>query len=365
MTINAGHMQMNTVSNYQAMKSVIAVVVALTLTGCTSWIADQIAKAPGSDRTNYIIGKEARESFAEAYGFKQLDVEVGPPEARLALTVINPRDYGLEYQFHEYSNDTIEVDFELREPEQLGGARHPAKGTVIILPGMLQSRYTMTFWGVGLAQRGYRVVLADLRGHGESSGQYLTYGLVESRDTIQIIEALESAAIAEPPMVLLGASYGASTALMAAAESKQIDAVVAFAPFTDAASSIEHLARTMFPRLSRMISEKRMAAAIDQASEISGEDIRQARAIDVVDRIDVPVLFVHGREDTWVPPRNSFDLYRSANGSASLLVIPDAGHMDLPMRYDQFSDRVFDWLDKAVRDHAPAVTASAPRRRPE
>lgn len=329
--------------------------MVLALTGCTSWIAGQIARAPGPDNTNYIIGKEARESFAEAYGFEHLDVDVGPPEATLALAVINPRDYGLEYQFHEYRNDTIEVDFELRDPENLGEVREPLRGTAIILPGMLQSRYTMTFWGVGLAQRGYRVVLADLRGHGESSGQYLTYGLVESRDTVQIIEALEAAGLAEPPIVLLGASYGASTALMAAAESERIDAVVAFAPFTDAASSIEHLARTMFPRLSRMISEKRMAEAIDRASKIAGEDLRKARAIDVVDRVDAPVLFVHGREDTWVPPRNSFDLFQSANGSASLLVIPDAGHMDLPMRYDEFSDRVFDWLDEAA-----SVPASIP-----
>lgn len=352
---------MNTSYTHPLIRTFTIVTVAIALTGCTSWIAGQIATAPGPDRTNYIIGKEARESFAEAYGFQHLDVDVGPPEAKLALTVINPRDYGLEYRFHEYRNDTIEVDFELREPEKLGGTRQPAKGTVIILPGMLQSRYTMTFWGVGLAQRGYRVVLADLRGHGESTGQYLTYGLVESRDTVQIIEALESAAIAEPPVVLLGASYGASTALMAAADSKRIDAVVALAPFTDAASSIEHLARTMFPRLSRMISEKKMAEAIDRASAMSGQDIRKARAIDVVNRVDAPVLFVHGREDTWVPPRNSFDLFQSANGSASLLVIPDAGHMDLPMRYDEFSERVFDWLDEAVSVPAsiPAVTTAS------
>lgn len=348
---------MTNISNHKALKGVIAVALALALTGCTSWIAGQIATAPGPDKTNYIIGKQARESFAEAYGFRHLDVEVGPPEATLALTVINPRDYGLQYQFHEYRNDTIEVDFDLRDPEKLGRVREPFKGTVIILPGMLQSRYTMTFWGVGLAQRGYRVVLADLRGHGESSGQYLTYGLLESRDTIQVIETLESAAIIESPVILLGASYGASTALMAAAESKRIDAVVAFAPFTDAASSIEHLTRTLFPRLSRMISEERMADAIDRASEMSGQDIRKARAIDAVGRIDVPVLFVHGREDTWVPPRNSLDLYRSANGSASLLVIPDAGHMDLPMRYDEFSNRVFEWLDETVSKPSSAVTS--------
>lgn len=339
----------------------------LALTGCTSWISGQIVKAPGAGNTNYVTSRESREWFADAYGFHHLDIEVGPPEATLTATIINPRDYGLEYRFHDYRNNTVEVDIDLKEPESVGSEQEAVKGTVIVLPGMLQSRYTMTFWGIGLAQRGYRVVLVDLRGHGESSGRFLTYGIVESRDTIQVIEALESAAISKPPVILMGASYGASTALMAAAESNAIDAVVAFAPFTDAASSIEHLARTMFPLLSRAISTKRMADAIDRASAISGEDIREARAIDVVDRINAPLLLVHGVEDTWVPPNNSFELYKAAGASAELLVIPGAGHMDLPMRYDEFSDRVFDWLDDAVSApaSAPAVTSGTREVRPD
>ncbi len=333
----------------------------LATTGCTSWIANQIVTPPGAGNTNYVVSRESREEFADAYGFRHLDVRVGPPEATLAVTLIDPADYGLTYRFHDYRRNTVEVDIDLNGPEEVEATRGPARGTVVILPGMLQSRYTMTFWGIGLAQRGYRAALVDLRGHGESTGQYLTYGITESRDTIQVIEALHESGIAEPPVILLGASYGASTALMAAAESDAIDAVVAFAPFTDAASSIEHLARTMFPRLSRAISRERMAQAIDRASAISGEDLRRARAIDVVGRIDVPVLFVHGHDDDWVPAQNSFELFRAANGTAGLLVIPGAGHMDLPMRYDEFSDRVFDWLDEAVSGPAsiPTVTTAS------
>lgn len=354
---------MNLAPNYRISGSITAIVFAmsLTTTGCTSWIAGQIVTPPGADRTNYVASRESRKWFSDAYGFRHLDIAVGPPEARLAVTIINPRDYGLEYRFHDFRKNTIDVDIEINGPEKAGDEREPDKGTVIVLPGMLQSRYTMTFWGIGLAQRGYRVALVDLRGHGESTGEYLTYGLIESRDTIQVIEALESADLLEPPVILLGASYGAATALMAAAQSKDIAAVVAFAPFTDAASSIEHLARTMFPFLSKTISRDRMADAIDRASAISDENIRRARAIDVVDRVDVPLLLVHGLEDTWVPPRNSFELYRAACRSADLMVIPGAGHMDLPMRYDEFSERVFDWLDEAVSVPAsiPTVTTAS------
>lgn len=339
----------------------ILVIIVLAASGCAAWIGRQIATAPGPANTNYVVGPEVRRRFSSAYGFGQLEIPVGPPDATLAVTIIHPGDYGLEYDFRGYENDTVNLDFDLNDPDSVGTSRREAKGTVIVLPGMLQSRYTMTFWGIGLAERGYRVVLVDLRGHGESSGRYLTYGLVESRDTLQVIEALDEWGIAKPPIALLGVSYGASTALMTAARSDAIGAVVAFAPFTDAASSIEHLMRTLFPFLSRAVSAGTMAKAIDRASTLSGADIRQARAIDVVDRIQVPVLFVHGREDNWIPPRNSLAFYDAANRAAYLMVIPGAGHMDLPMRYEEFSDRVFDWLDDAVSAPAsvPTVTAAS------
>lgn len=339
-------------------RGLVALIAAfsMTATGCASWLAGQIAQAPGPDNTNYIINAEARDSFSRAYGLERIDFPVGPPEATIAASVIEPRDYGLQYDFQRYENDIVELDFELKDPGEIGDTRKPAVGTVIVLPGMLQSRFTMTFWGIGLAQRGYRVVLLDLRGHGDSSGRHLTYGIVESRDTIQVIEALDAKGLLARPVVALGASYGASTALMAAADSNHIDAVVAFAPFTDAPSSIDHLARTLFPWLFWAISDETMADAIDGASARSGVDLREARAIDVVGRITVPLLLVHGQEDGWVPPQNSFELYRAANGSASLMVVPEAGHMDLPMRYDDFSERVFDWLDGVLEDSAPAVT---------
>lgn len=336
-------------------------VLCIAVTGCASWIAGQIARAPGPGNTNYVVSAESRERFAVDYGFGQIAIETGPPRASLTVTIIQPRDYGLEYDFQGYDDDTIDLEFRLKDPATLPPARRVPSGTVIVLPGMLQSRYTMTFWGIGLAQRGYRVVLVDLRGHGDSTGRHLTYGVVEARDTLQVVETLESLGIAERPLALMGASYGAVTALMAAAKTDDISAVVAFAPFTDAPSSIEHLARTLFPYLFWAVSDETMAEAIDRASTLAGVDLRTARAIESVARIEAPVLFVHGREDTWVPPANSLALYRAANGSASLMVIPGAGHMDLPMRYEAFSDRVFDWLDRALaRSHrSPSVTAAS------
>lgn len=41
---------------------------------------------------------------------------------------------------------------------------------------------------------------------------------------------------------------------------------------------------------------------------------------------------------------------------ADLWVIPGAGHMDLPMRYEELSERVFEWLDAVLSEDSAAVT---------
>ncbi len=87
------------------------------------------------------------------------------------------------------------------------------RGTVFVLHGIRDRKDSMLGWGRGLAQAGYRAVLVDARGHGRSSGDFLTYGVVESRDLSQVLDALEAQGLAAGRVGVMGVSYGASTAI--------------------------------------------------------------------------------------------------------------------------------------------------------
>ena len=50
------------------------------------------------------------------------------------------------------------------------------RGTVLLLHDYNYQKEHMILWTWLLAQAGYRVVLVDLRGHGESSGPTISYG---------------------------------------------------------------------------------------------------------------------------------------------------------------------------------------------
>src|SRR5688500_6385663 len=64
------------------------------------------------------------------------------------------------------------------------------RGTVVLLHGVRMDRRSLVEVGVDFANAGYRSVLMDLRGHGESTGSYLTYGAVEARDVSALLDQL-------------------------------------------------------------------------------------------------------------------------------------------------------------------------------
>ncbi len=93
---------------------------------------------------------------------QQFWVKVGPPEASLSVSVVEPR-----------------------------GKSPSPRGTILVLHGVLARSATMLPAARALADAGYRAVLVDLRGHGRSTGKYMTFGLQEAKDLSQVIDALE------------------------------------------------------------------------------------------------------------------------------------------------------------------------------
>src|SRR5262249_43552973 len=130
---------------------------------------------------------------------RQLDLPVSPADAVLSSWIIEPSQ---------------------GEPN----------GTILVLHGIRDSKASQLGLGKRLAALGYRAVLVDSRGHGTSTGDWLTYGVVESRDIVQLIDALQSDGTLRAPVAIIGMSYGGATGIMASAIDARIRAVVAVAP---------------------------------------------------------------------------------------------------------------------------------------
>ncbi|MFD2793354.1 alpha/beta fold hydrolase [Promicromonospora vindobonensis] len=89
---------------------------------------------------------------------------------------------------------------------------------VVAVPGMGDLRSTYDDVVPALADAGYRVVVTDLRGHGDSDTTFRTHGDdVTGADLLALVEHLDAG-----PAVLLGSSMGASAAVWAAAERRDL-----------------------------------------------------------------------------------------------------------------------------------------------
>lgn len=105
---------------------------------------------------------------------------------------------------------------------------------VVATPGMGDLRATYRDLAEPLIAAGYRVAVADLRGHGDSDTTFARHGDAETgADILALVQELGG------PAVLVGSSMGASAALWAAAESPaDVAGAVLLGPFVrDPASS--------------------------------------------------------------------------------------------------------------------------------
>jgi pimeloyl-ACP methyl ester carboxylesterase len=105
---------------------------------------------------------------------------------------------------------------------------------LLLLPGAGDVRSEHRFLAPLLAVQGYRVVTADLRGHGETSPSWAEFGMAAtSRDILALIRHLDAG-----PATIVANSFAPAAALWAAAEAPEaIRGIVAISPHIAAGGS--------------------------------------------------------------------------------------------------------------------------------
>jgi len=285
---------------FVALSLALLLLMVLSPAGCIAPLGPLIVTAP--NRLNPLAGDAnplpAVESLAGVD--EHFWVDVGPPDASLSVSVV--------------------------EPDADAG---PPKGTVLVIHGI----YARSFWMLGtarmLAGAGYRAALVDLRGHGRSSGKWLTYGVRESRDLSQVIDALEDRGLIAGRLGVYGISYGATTAIHLAGRDGRIEAVVAVAPFSTMRDEVPHYIHTILPGAGAAISDESLQEAIDGAGEMGRFNPDVASAVAAIRRTHAPVLILHGTNDWMVPHWHALRLRDAAPDRTRLVLIPGLGHVTI------------------------------------
>ncbi len=228
---------------------VLSLVITLVLIArflvMPAWMPTAIAYAPNFGKSAELTEATNSDLPACSGVSRQLRVVVGPPQASLSIWV-------------------MENSLNLRKP----------KGTVLLLHGIRDSKLSMIGVGRMLAESGYRALLADLRGHGRSSGDWLTYGVVDSRDLVQVLDHLATQALLDEPVGVFGCSYGAATSIQWAARDPRVKSVVAVAPFTTLYDAVTSFTRQFAPVW--LVSKETISGAVAEAGRLANSLLTDA-----------------------------------------------------------------------------------------
>jgi uncharacterized protein len=194
----------------------------------------------------------------------------------------------------------------------------PQAPVIILAHGTPGNRVSMISRAAFLYKHGYNILLFDFQSYGKSQGVMSTLGMVESEDILAAISYIHGL----PDMVyskvgVLGLSMGATAAVLAAARSKDIEALVAESCPEDAT-----LVTSDVP------SEASREADQELIEQVYGVDVTKARPIDVVDKLAgrTAIFFINGDNDGTTPLDGMQSLYQEAGQPKQELVAPGAGH---------------------------------------
>lgn len=204
----------------------------------------------------------------------------------------------------------------------------PSCRTIIYCHGITTSRWDVLRGGRldSLINRGFNILTFDQRAHGQSEGEYPTYGFLEKYDLDQWVDTV-AATFPNGTIGVEGISMGAATAVLHAGEinpNKESTKKVSFYVFDSPYSDLERL---LAYRLNKDYNLPNIKLNILNLP-ISDFDITKVSPVKVAGRIDVPVLFVHGLADDYVPTDMSREMYRVARSKKMMLLIPKVHHAE-------------------------------------
>jgi pimeloyl-ACP methyl ester carboxylesterase len=326
-------------------------LIALAGSGCLSGMLAKIAvKAPNQQRVPRAVRDAGFAARYDGLYTQQWRLEVGPPAAELCVGVIEPGDYAASYRV-QVVTDAKGRHYPKPQLTWTVPARAsvPLRGTVLLLHGYMDAKEDVFHWAIYLVAQGYRCVLVDLRGHGRSTGNWVSFGAFDARDLSQLIDDLEKRGLAGKGGVgVLGISYGGSTGLLLAARDPRVRAVVALEPYGRADTALVEFAHGIAPKQAAKISAASFAAAVAKAPRLAGFSWTDADVETAATRITVPVLLFHGARDTWIAPGNSERIYAKLGGKKQYVVIPDDDHISLSIRLASIYETVHAWFETAL-----------------
>lgn len=283
----------------------------------------------------------------------------------LIITIGGASAYMLHYSLYNGENRQLSINF---DPELCmkdtfiimpSGERHhaiyletdSARGRTAVIVHGYQSR-AESLLNLGAMYHnslGYNILLPDLHGHGQSDGDDIQMGWKDRMDVLQwtkVAEEIFRDSICESKVIVHGVSMGAATTMCLSGEENLPSYICAFIEdcgYTSVWDEFAYQLKEQFglPEIPLMYTTSLLC------KYKYGWGFCEASPIHQIAKCELPMLFIHGDADTYVPFYMLRPLYEAKKGSKEIWVAPDSEHArafhDHP---DEYTNVVRGFLEK-------------------
>lgn len=170
---------------------------------------------------------------------------------------------------------------------------------------------------------GFTVLMPEHRGCGISDGKFMGYGTHESRDTMLWLDYAEKR-FPELSIFLLGVSMGAATVLMMSDKipENSVKGIIADCSYTSAWDEFKYQLKVSFH-----LGTFPILYICDLLCRIYAHySFKDASPVQCVKNAKVPVLFIHGTDDDFVPFYMEKELYSACTSKKKMVAVEGAVH---------------------------------------
>lgn len=175
-------------------------------------------------------------------------------------------------------------------------------------------------------KRGFAMLLPDARAHGQSEGEYIGFGCLDRQDALGWIRWAVNELGEDVEILLHGTSMGAATLLMLSGLSlpEQVKGIVSDCGFTSPKEVFTHVLHSMY----HLPAFPLIPGADLVNRKLAGYGMDECNAKREVEKATVPILFIHGSADTFVPCSMCDEIYEHCASPKRKLIVEGAAHAE-------------------------------------
>lgn len=228
-------------------------------------------------------------------------------------------------------------------------APEPTDRMAVIVHGYTDSAVRMLMIGYLYSHDlGYNILLPDLHYHGQSEGRAIRMGWKDRLDVLRWMDLANDIFGGNTHMVVHGISMGAATTMMVSGE-PQREYVKCFVEDCGYTSVWDQFAKELNEQF--CLPTFPLLNVASWLCDVKYDwNFREASALEQVKKSTLPMLFIHGDADGYVPTEMVYPLYEAKSGDKELWVVPGAEHAySYRDNHDEYTRRVGEFVSRYVK----------------